>query len=363
MEVKEIVQRFKEILDNPFEYLKGLKRPIIAYTCTYVPDEIIWGLGFHPARIIGTSENLEIAQMHLQPYCCPVGKSILQDLLSKNLPTAHVVFANTCDTMQRISDIFRINKTNVHHIDFMVPTKLNSKPSEEYLYNITKKFYHVLKKDSHSEDKVLESIHLFNHMRDLIKRITYISSQSTTLSNLDLYIIQLVGMVMDREEYTRGLEGILNSIESSPQQKFMDQKRIIISGSMCQSPLLYKILDQLSARVVYNDTCTGNRAYDRDVHITKDIIKGVSTSFIDRPICAAKHAGTFSKIDYLKYLIKKYRAQGMIYLVPKFCDPHSFDFPDIRAHINIPILFLEIEHQHGLHGQEHTRIQAFLERL
>jgi benzoyl-CoA reductase/2-hydroxyglutaryl-CoA dehydratase subunit BcrC/BadD/HgdB len=60
------------------------------------------------------------------------------------------------------------------------------------------------------------------------------------------------------------------------------------------------------------------------------------------------------------------QAQGVIFVLLKFCDPHAFDFPYIKELLDragIPSLLLEIEDQQTTLEQLKTRIEAFIELL
>ncbi len=142
-----------------------------------------------------------------------------------------------------------------------------------------------------------------------------------------------------------------------------NKKRIILTGSICCFSGIYEILDNAGAKVVYDDLCSGIRPYQRQVELKGNWISAISHSLLKRPICAAKYMGPFARFSYLKELIGKYNAQGIIFMVPKFCDPHLFDFPDMKKRSTYLILLLETNEKNQIKGPEKTRIEAFLETI
>jgi benzoyl-CoA reductase/2-hydroxyglutaryl-CoA dehydratase subunit BcrC/BadD/HgdB len=83
-------------------------------------------------------------------------------------------------------------------------------------------------------------------------------------------------------------------------------------------------------------------------------------------VCPAKHAGIHNRGQYLLDKVKAYNADGVVFLLLKFCDPHGFDYPYMKAMLdkeNIPSLLFEIEDQISSEGQLRTRCEAFLEML
>ena len=65
-------------------------------------------------------------------------------------------------------------------------------------------------------------------------------------------------------------------------------------------------------------------------------------------------------------MAKENSADGVIFLLLKFCDPHAFDYPYLKDALDkakIPNLLLEVEDQPQAQGQMKTRIEAFMEAL
>jgi benzoyl-CoA reductase/2-hydroxyglutaryl-CoA dehydratase subunit BcrC/BadD/HgdB len=60
------------------------------------------------------------------------------------------------------------------------------------------------------------------------------------------------------------------------------------------------------------------------------------------------------------------RAQGVVFILLKFCDPHAFDYPYLKGKLDerkISSLLLEIEPGGVPHGAVETRLEAFMETL
>ena len=103
-----------EILADPYGYAERFKaesgRKIVGTFCSYAPEEFIIAAGAHPFRIFGTGEKARLAESHLQSYCCSLVRGALEDALGGRLAFLDgVVFPHTCDTIQRLSDIWRLN--------------------------------------------------------------------------------------------------------------------------------------------------------------------------------------------------------------------------------------------------------------
>jgi benzoyl-CoA reductase/2-hydroxyglutaryl-CoA dehydratase subunit BcrC/BadD/HgdB len=69
---------------------------------------------------------------------------------------------------------------------------------------------------------------------------------------------------------------------------------------------------------------------------------------------------------HLVDLVGRTRADGVIFVLLKFCDPHAFDYPYMKKMLDaagVPSLLFEIEDQQVSAGQVRTRCEAFIEML
>jgi benzoyl-CoA reductase/2-hydroxyglutaryl-CoA dehydratase subunit BcrC/BadD/HgdB len=71
------------------------------------------------------------------------------------------------------------------------------------------------------------------------------------------------------------------------------------------------------------------------------------------------------KARHILEAARRYRGEGVIYLIPKYCDPMLFDRPtltDILKENGLPVLCLEISGALP-EGQIRTRVEAFVEMI
>ena len=91
-------------------------------------------------------------------------------------------------------------------------------------------------------------------------------------------------------------------------------------------------------------------------------VTAIAQRYIERPVCPAKHAGIDMRAENLVRTVRDCRADGVVFLLLKFCDPHAFDYPYIKEALDrekIPSLLLEIEDQTQAGGQLETRLETF----
>ncbi|MFH2091246.1 MAG: 2-hydroxyacyl-CoA dehydratase family protein [Pseudomonadota bacterium] len=376
--MKEIRFFYDTLADLPSlaEQIKQTNTHIIGYLCSYVPEELILAAGFHPMRLFPSHLSILLADNHLQSYCCSPVKGILEDSLAGRLDFLYgIVFPQTCDTIQRLSDIWRLNSRYTFFADLIWPVKLNTVSSYEYVMDILKRFKQELETVSDkpvSDSDLKSAIKITNSIRDNISRLYQLkASFPETLASNDLYTIIKGSMIMDRTSVARHLPVIVKNLKKKiklKKKKTMGHtgKRIIISGSMCDFPALVRTIETAGGFIVGDDFCTGQRWFDHQIETDHDPLAAIAQRYINRMSCPAKHTSLNTRKDQVLMLVENLKADGVVFLLTKFCDPHAFDYPYIKTVLdskNIKNICIEIDDPGQGSGQISTRMETFIQMI
>ncbi|HQP30743.1 MAG TPA: 2-hydroxyacyl-CoA dehydratase family protein [Deltaproteobacteria bacterium] len=370
----EAIQVFQRAVDDPGGYLKTIKaeRKIIGYCCTYTPEEIIFAAGAHPVRLFGTKGKIHRADAHLQAYSCSLVRGVLEDALAGNLESLDgMVFPHTCDSIQRLSDIWRLNIASTWHNDVVLPVKLNTESAQEYLLDVLKKFRRELEAWSGAplDDAALhEAIVTYNRLRALLKRVYELKSVSPGIISGRAVNAMIKGaMIMDRRAAIGHQEGLVRTLETATgQTPRREAKRTILAGSICNHPEIYDIVENAGADVVWDELCTGSRFFEGPIDEDGDPLAAIARRYMNRMNCPAKHKDLRSRGETLVRMAQDHAAGGVIFLNFKFCEPHAFDYPYLKEMLQargVPSLLLEIDQELPASGQLATRIEAFIETM
>ncbi len=372
----EILSPFYKIAENPEAYGKKWKEEndgkIVGFFCSYVPEEIIFAGGALPYRIFNSSERIALADAHLQAYSCSVVRGTLEDALSGKLDFLDgAVFPHTCDSIQRLSDIWRMNTSFDFHTDLVLPVNLQSESAGPYMIDVIQKFRSDIEQGlgvEISPENIRAAIEKYNRIRSFLKRIYEIRCKNPEIiSSIDVHAVVKASMIMDRNSLLEHLTHIIPILEKKSEEAGRTRKRIVLSGGICTVPDIYKIIEDSGGAVVWDDLCTGSRYFghticDADI----DPVISIAQRFLDRAICPSKHSGLFSRGAHIRSIVKESGAQGVLFIAIKFCDPHLFDFPyikDLLKKEGIASMVFEVEDNSVSGGQFRTRCEAFLEML
>jgi len=138
-------KRFNEVAADPAAYAQNWKTAkggkVVGSLCSYAPEEIILASGALGYRIFGTELAISRADAHMQAYSCSLVRGALEEVLAGRLDFLDgVVFPHTCDSIQRLSDIWRMNVKTGFHTDLVLPVKLDTDSARDYMTEVLKTF-------------------------------------------------------------------------------------------------------------------------------------------------------------------------------------------------------------------------------
>lgn len=365
---------FYEAVKDPAATARSLKSKddtkIIGYLCSYAPEEMIFAAGCHPMRLFSAKADIDLAEKHLQAYCCSLVRGILEDGLSGSLDFLDgTVFPHTCDSIQRLSDIWRLNMDFSFFADVIMPAKLTSDASRAYMGTVLEK----LKSDLETwtgraitQEDLKSAIALFNRIRSTLARIyTLKAAQPGIITGKDLFTVIKASMIMERNALAACLEPLARTLEASRPQETAP-KRLILSGSVCDMPDLYTLIEEAGGAVVGDDLCSGQRWFEGIIPEDLPPMEGLTARYTDRVICPAKHSGTTARAKALTDLVRERKADGVVFTLLKFCDPHAFDYPYLKEELDregIRHLHLEMDDTQDSAGQTATRLETFIHMI
>ena len=370
----EAIQRFKDIYADPKAYARRWKETtggkVVGTLCSYAPEELILAGGALAFRIVGGSGSISKADAHLQTYSCSLVRGALDDALNGELDFLDgALFPHTCDSIQRLSDIWRMNAKTGFHLDVVLPVKLNTASARHYMTTVmgnARTELEALLGRAISDADLQQAIDIYNGIRTTMQRLyTLRADRPEAISGSDVHAMVRASMVMDRREFLDNLTRVVDGLERQSSDK-PAAKRIFLSGGVCNLPDVYGTIESAGGRVVGDDLCTGSRGLTGHIDTDGDPIAAIAERYAQRAVCPAKHSGVTSRGDELVRLAKAHRADGVIFIFLKFCDPHAFDYPYLKYmldDVGIPSLLVELEEQTASQGQFQTRCEAFMEML
>ena len=145
--------------------------------------------------------------------------------------------------------------------------------------------------------------------------------------------------------------------------------RLHLSGHFCQAPKLeiLNLIESCGATIVGDDLYHGFRYISTDVRETGDPVDALAEWYMARNTKVPCPTRVQNNVDWDGYLInavKEERAEGVIVLMAKFCEPHMYYYPEVKEAFErhgVPHLLIETEHEGMALEGLRTRVETFVE--
>jgi benzoyl-CoA reductase/2-hydroxyglutaryl-CoA dehydratase subunit BcrC/BadD/HgdB len=341
---------------------------VIAYACSLVPVEIITAAGLSHARLIPEGRSAD-ADSRIHPNTCCYVRSMLSDLMGGSYAgIGGMVFANSCDAMRKLFDIWVDFKDSPDAVFMDIPKK-NDSDSVRYFASGLKKLALELEEKYSGSAVTRESLNAAiresNELRSKVMDIFGMQARpDSTLKGSDIFPLLLARG--DAE-----IMGHVNRIArgSSRQEERCGRDgrcRIVISGNIISRPEVARMIEEKGAQVASFDTCFGPRHYSTPVREdTPDPFAALAERYLLRPPCP-RMMGIADQVEYLKKLVGDTGADGVVISAMKYCDQILYNLPLLRegiSEIGVPVLALENDYVWSDFEKARIKIEAFLETI
>lgn len=366
---KTLIDSFiREQQEKNAKFLRNKTLPVIGWTNTYVPEEIIMAAGFLPYRITGAPIPLHLSKTYLSGNLCSSVQSIMECALNGDYDFLDgIIIGASTDATKRLYDAWiRYIKTPFSHL-LDIPKFVNQNAiihyteSIRYLIKDIEKYFSVSMNDSHLEDAVV----ICNKTRQLLTDLNNLRKAETPpVTSQQFLEICKLAMTTNKKEFNDSLESLLTRIkvEKGREVKF----RILLTGSFQDQQWLLDVITEKGGLVVCEDFCTRMRYFSGLVEEDADLITAIAKRYLFTKPASANLVSLDQRAEYLLGLMKEFKVDGIIYYLLKFDDPYLFEFPDLKdifSANSIPVLRIETEHNTSALGQTMTRVQAFIETM
>jgi len=350
----------------------------LGFLTAYVPEELFHAAGFTPVFIFHAPDDHGHARAHLPSFTCWVAGSALDQALAGKLDgLAGMALAQTCDTMQGLTDLWRRNVPHIPLFHFGMPQRLDSPIIRAYLLaelGSLRERAQALTGRPIPDDALRESISLYNRTRALVRRL-----YARAAACADLYGLVRAAFQTPKETYNDHLAQLLEQPSIPPTERSEGnlipprggerggETRVLLVGPALADPILFDVITWAGARLVGDLLDLGERYFAVDALEDKDgdPLAALADRLLALVPTPTKYHPQHTRAAHLLSLVQERDAQGVIFARQKFCEPHGFDYVQLAHALDlagVPHLLVELE-QASQAGQLRTRVEAFVEMI
>lgn len=368
------------VTDLSFERVQRWKNQhpdskVIGYFPVYAPAEIIHAADMLPVGLNGGGDRLDIqyADARFGSFICSIVKTTLELGLTEHLKVFDgILFSSICDSARNLCFVMKRNFPNLY-VDFLhLPHNPSSTASVDFLTSEYRRLIRELERIGGKQitDAGLQrAIALYNRNRQLIRSLyTFRSQMPHLLRTWESYVLVRAGNFMPVEEHNLLLEEALQQL---PQRsgKPRDSIRVVVEGAFCEQPPLdlIKLVEDAGCYLVDDDFVIGQSWFVEDVPVDGDPVHALAESYVDRSVYSSvRHDFRAPRWEGLADKVKRSRADAVLFLIAKFCEPAYFDYVLFKKQLEklgVPHLLLEFEEKQFTFDRVRTEVETFVESL
>ena len=312
----------------------------IGYLPIWVPREIIDAAGMLPVGLLGGRGQIEIIRgdAWFQSYICQIPRSTIELALTGRLDAIDgFVFPSICDVIRNLSGMWRVLFPDKYTRYLDVPQNFDPAVGGRFF---AEELAHLsddlaaLAGRHVSDDDLRRSIVRYNDNRRAIDALMALRAASPERAPAwECHLVLYAGCLLPVEEHTRLVRAYTADAAAATDRPPRDHARVVMVGSFCEQPplALLKTLERAGCYVVWDDTGLGRRWPTGDVSLEGDPLSAISDAFIRHsPPTAATYQPEGDRGAPLVQLVKRARAEGVVFGAPSFCDPALLDQPMLQ---------------------------------
>lgn len=372
----EILAAFEQAATRPLAYARDWKQSnegrVIGIFPMHFPGELAHAAGALPIVLQEDQEPITVGLGSLFSFYCGYNRSIVDQALRGEFGFLDaIMFGDHCVQLLGTADILRDRSPELPILFNQLITSLSAPWAEEETRRAFAQLWKELEAlvgHTISPEDVGESIRLFNRNRALIRQIYQLRREGRlSLSGRSLQLIVKSGMTMETRAHTALLEAFLEKAEIHPPAP--RGVRVYLSGHLCQAPKpeILDLIEECGGLVVDDDLYHGYRFVATDIDESGDPLDAFAHWHLERNKrvpCPTVSDETADLDRFLLGAVERSKAQGLIILQVKYCEPHMFFYPEIKETFEregVPHLLVETEHEQMPMEALKTRLETFME--
>jgi benzoyl-CoA reductase subunit C len=310
----------------------------VGYLPVYVPRPLFEAQGCLPVAIFGGGDQVDVVRgdSYFQSYICHLPRSVVELGVSGALdPIDAFVFPSTCDVIRNLGGMWRMLFPGkpVAYLD--LPQNFDPDLGGRFYADELRRICALL--EEHGATPLAAARLRFcieeeNRRRALLAELDEMRrSEPFRVRASEAYLAARAGTMLTARAHSDLLRNLLAALRARPAKAY-DNVRVVVAGAFCEQPPigLLRTLEQSGCDIVRDDLQLGLRALEGPIQVRadEDPIEALARAFLSQgEPTACRYVGEARKGAALIEQVRRYAADGVIFLAASFCDPALLDQP------------------------------------
>ena len=372
-DIRELLTCCREICQNPRAQLhKAVEngRKVVGVLPYYCPEELVYAAGMLPFGLWGAELQVSEAKRYFPAFICSLLQTTLELGIRGDLDELSAIMVpNCCDSLKSMGTNWEYG---VKHVPVINVSYAQNRKMEAGIAFTAAQFRknkaqletiagHVIR-----DDEIASAVAVYNENRLALQAFVKAAALHPELvSPLDRCCVLKAGYFMDRKAHTELVNALTEAL-SAAEEKQWDGLRLVTTGILADSTELLQILEQYHVAIAADQMAHESASFSDLTPVTEDPIYGMAQRLANIEGCCVLYDPGKKRGEELLKLVRETKADGVLWVMTKFCDPEEFDHVPIKRLLDkegIPLLTVEVDQQMVSYEQIRSAVQAFTEVL
>lgn len=365
--IDAILNKFNVTLKSQIENYKSQSKKIIGLAPTFVPEEIVYAAGMIPMGIWGAEGEVTQAKQYFPAfYSSVLLRTMDLAILGELKDIEAIIIPGIDDSLKALSQNWKVSVKNVKCIYVAYAQNRKIRAGIDFNEKQFIKLKNELEEISGNiidNSKIENAIVIYNqHRKNIMEFINLASSHPITITPTIRSMVINSSYITDKCEHSKLLEKLNEELKAIPEESY-NGKRVITTGLIANSKSILDIFEKNKLYIVGDDVLHESGQFRTLVdENTKNPVKALAKRISDIEGCMFLYDPDKKRADIIVELVKKHNADGVVYLMTKFCDSDEFDYPIIRDRLRkeeIKNILVEVDQQMTNFEQAGTALETF----
>jgi len=368
-DVNAILAEFQEISGAPHKQLERITaggKKAIGCIPYFYPEEIISACGMVPFGLWGAQMQVSEARAYYPAFICSILQTVLEQGISGKLDKlSAVIIPLSCDSMKNMRLNWECGVPQIPFIDMPMAQNRKFEGGKVYTTTVFRKIQAQLAEISGhnpSDEEIQQTIVCYNANRKALREFSALAAKHPELvSPLARCAVIKSRYFMEVCEHTALVEELNAALAAAPIEKWKGYK-IVTTGIIADCVDLLKIFEDNRMAVVDDEVTHESIYFREDTPIMDDPVRAMAERIGNIEGCSVLYDPGKKRAHMLVDLVKAAEADGVVFIMTKFCDPEEYDFVPVKKALSdagIPMCLIEIDQQMENFEQARSAIETF----
>ncbi len=340
---------------------------VMPYFC---PEELVYAAGMAPFGLWGAEMQANESKRYFPAFICSILHTTLEMGLRGELNAlSGIMIPISCDSLKGMGANWQYGVKTVPVINVAYAQNRKIAAGDEFSRSQMMKVKGELEAicgRAITDEDIAAAVAVYNENRAAICAFTEaVGAKPGLISAADRSAAIKAGYFMDRKEHSALLNAITEAIKAADAPAWKGLK-VVTTGIIADSPELLKIFDENGIAVVADQIAHESVGARYATPVTEDPALGMAQRYGKIEGCSVLYDPVKERGHQLVELAKNSGADGVIWVMTKFCDPEEFDYVPVKRMLDaagIPLLAIEVDQQMVNFEQARNAVLTFSEML